>query len=72
MTMVNLHSPAYTCRSANSLTNYSTIYVGLFVDCVLDSGILGEKAAELVAAWPILGGILLKSVSGVVLVSILP
>lgn len=51
------------------MTNYSTIYVGLLVDCVLDSGILGEKAAELVAAWPILGGILLKSVSRFVHVS---
>ncbi|KAJ5718942.1 hypothetical protein N7493_007397 [Penicillium malachiteum] len=61
MATVNLDSPVYTCRSANSLTNYSTIYVGLVVDCVLDSGILGEKAAELIAAWPILGGTLLKS-----------
>ncbi|KAJ5971285.1 uncharacterized protein N7479_001203 [Penicillium vulpinum] len=61
MATVDLDSPTYTCRSANSLTNYSTIYVGLVVDCVLDPGILGDKAAELVAAWPILGGTLLKS-----------
>ncbi|KAJ5887670.1 hypothetical protein N7495_007711 [Penicillium taxi] len=61
MGTVDFNSPVYTCRSANSLTNYSTIYVGLVVDCVLDSAILGEKAAELVAAWPVLGGILLKN-----------
>lgn len=64
MESVNLNSPTYTCISNNSLANHSTIYVGLVVDTVLDPATLREKAAELVAAWPILGGKLFKNVRG--------
>ncbi|CAI7628212.1 unnamed protein product [Penicillium glandicola] len=50
----------YTCNSASSFASYSTIYAGLVVDAVLDSGILKQKLTELVGLWPILGGDLIK------------
>jgi ribulose-5-phosphate 4-epimerase/fuculose-1-phosphate aldolase len=45
------------------MAKHGTIYVGLVLDAVLNSTILSEKAAELVLAWPILGGKLLKQAS---------
>jgi hypothetical protein len=52
----------YTCKSVNPITKESTIYVGLVVDAVLSSAILRAKTTELVTAWPLLGGRIIRRV----------
>ncbi|RAH56648.1 hypothetical protein BO85DRAFT_422463 [Aspergillus piperis CBS 112811] len=51
----------YRCRSVHPLTCNAMIFTGLIVDAPLDEIVLRQTAAQLVKAWPALGGQLYRS-----------
>lgn len=53
----------YRCRTVHPLTCNAMVFTGLIVDAQLDEVVLRQTAAQLVKAWPALGGQLYRSVS---------
>jgi hypothetical protein len=53
----------YCCNAVNPITRKSIVFTGLVVDAPLDEEFLRIKTRELVTAWPVLGGRLIRTVS---------
>ncbi|PWY73530.1 hypothetical protein BO83DRAFT_398940 [Aspergillus eucalypticola CBS 122712] len=51
----------YRCRTVHPLTCNAMVFTGLIVDAHLDEIVLRQTAAQLVKAWPALGGQLYRS-----------
>ncbi|GLA40476.1 hypothetical protein AnigIFM63309_008310 [Aspergillus niger] len=51
----------YRCRTVHPLTCNAMVFTGLIVDAQLDEVVLRQTAAQLVKAWPALGGQLYRS-----------
>ncbi|GKZ37271.1 hypothetical protein AbraIFM66950_008728 [Aspergillus brasiliensis] len=51
----------YRCRTVHPLTGNAMVFTGLVVDAHLDEAVLRQTAAQLVKAWPVLGGQLHQS-----------
>lgn len=53
----------YRCQAVHPFTCKAMVFTGLIIDARLDERILRNTTAELVKAWPVLGGQLYRTVS---------